>query len=80
MRYLTNVVETYRIGTVAEVQSFHEELKNNPQFTLASFGYKTKQIKEKKEVMEEYQLVTVKKLFNDEREPDSNIEIEYERS
>ena len=80
MRYLTNVVETYRIGTVAEVQSFHEELKNNPQFTLASFGYKTKQIKEKKEVMEEYQLVTVKKLFNDEREPDSSIEIEYERS
>lgn len=80
MKYLTNVVETYRIGTVAEVQSFHEELKNNPQFTLASFGYKTKQIKEKKEVVEEYQLVTVKKLFNDEKEPDSSIEIEYERS
>jgi len=80
MKYLTNVVETYRVGTVAEVQSFHEELKNNPQFTLASFGYKTKQIKEKKEVIEEYQLVTVKKLFNDEKEPDSSIEIEYERS
>lgn len=79
MRYLTGVTETYRVATVEQVEQFHTELKNDPRFTLVSFGYKTKYIKEKKEIVEEYQLVTVKKAFNDEKEPDGQIEITYER-
>lgn len=79
MKYLTKVVETYRMATVEQSQEFHEELKNDPHFTLASFSTKTKFIKEKKEIVEEYQLVTVTKLFNDEKEPDGEIEIEYTR-
>ena len=42
MNYLVSVVETYRVPTVDEVQSLHEELKNDPHFTLISFSYKTK--------------------------------------
>lgn len=79
MRYLTKVVETYRIPTVEQAQSFHEELKNDSRFTVSSFSTKTKAIKEKGEIVEEYQLVTVSKLFNIEREPDGVVEIEYNR-
>ena len=47
-------------------------------FTLVSFSYKTKYIKEKREIVGEYQVVTAKKVFNDEKEPDRSIEIHYE--
>ena len=78
MKYLINSVDVYRVPTVNDVERLHEELKNDSHFTLASFSYKTKQIKAKGEIIDEYQLVSVKKLFNDEKEPDSLIEILYE--
>lgn len=78
MNYLVNVVETYRVPTVEDAERLHQEMKNDPHFTVASFGYKTKQIKSKGEVVDEYQLVQVKKIFNDEKEPVSFVDINYE--
>ena len=78
MEYLVSSVDTYRVATVEEVERLHEELKNDTHFTLASFSYKTKQIKQKGEVIDEYQLVAAKKLVNNEKEPDSFIKIGYE--
>lgn len=78
MKYLINETDTYVVDTVAEVEQLHEELKNNSYFTLASFSYKTKQIKAKGEVLGEYQVVTVKKLFNEEKNPDTEVNIMYE--
>lgn len=78
MKYLINSVDTYRVATVADVEALHKELKNDSHFTLAAFSYKTKTIKSKGDIIDEYQLVTVKKLFNEEKEPDSFIEINYE--
>lgn len=77
MKYLIKVVETYRLPTVEAAQAFHEELKNDPSFALASFSTKTKVIKEKKEVVEEYQLVSVTKAFNSEKEPESPVKVTY---
>lgn len=68
MKYLINSTDVYRVDTVKEVEAFHEELINDNHFTLASFGYKTKQVKQKGVVIDEYQLVTVKKIFNDEKD------------
>jgi hypothetical protein len=78
MKYLINSVDTYRVNTVEEVERLHEELKADKHFTLAAFSYKTKQIKSKGEIIDEFQLVTAKKLFNDEKEPGTEIEIMYE--
>lgn len=78
MKFLINTVDTYRVETVAEVERLHEELKDDSHFTLASFSYKTKVVKSKGDIIDEYQLVTAKKLFNEEKEPDTNIEITYE--
>ena len=77
MTYLINTVDTYRVPTVEDVEALHETLKNDPNFTLASFSYKTKYIKEKGQVIDEYQLVSAKKIFNDEKEPVSTIAIHY---
>jgi hypothetical protein len=78
MKYLLNTVETYRVDTVAEVEQLHKEFKEDSKFTLTSFGYKTKYIKEKGDIVDEYQLVTVKKEFNQEKEPVSDVLVNYE--
>ena len=78
MKYLISTTDVYRVPTVAEVEQLHEELINDTHFTLNAFCYQNKQIKQKGEIIDEYQLVTAKKLFNDEKEPGTNIDIKYE--
>lgn len=77
MKYLINSVDTYRVATVADVEALHDELLNDKHFTLAAFSYKTKYIKQKGEIIDEYQLVTAKKLFNEEKDPGTDISIDY---
>ena len=78
MRYLLKVVDTYRVGTVEEVEQLHEELLDNPNFTLTAYSYKTKYIKAKGEIIEDYQVVTATKVFNEEKDADSSVNIIYE--
>ena len=79
MGFLINTTDVYRVDTVEEVEALHEELTKDSRFTLTSFSYKTKYIKQKGEIIDEYQLVTAKKIFNDEKEPGAYIKIEYGR-
>lgn len=77
-KYLINDVTTYRVGTVDEVEKLHDELLADDSFELTSFSYTTKQIKVKGEVMEEYQVVKAKKVFNAEKDPITNVDVKYE--
>lgn len=76
--YLLTATDTYRVETVEDVERLHEELKNSPRFQLVAFSYKTKEIKIKREVIGEYQVVTAKKVFNPEKDPETIINIKYE--
>lgn len=78
MKYLINATEVYRVSTVEEVEKLHEELKTDHNFNLVSFSYKTKYQKSKGEIIDEWQLVTVKKEFNSEKEPSSYVKVNYE--
>lgn len=78
MKYLIKTVDTYVVETVPEVEQLHQELKDDNRFTLTSFSYKTKQIKVKGEEPVDYQLVSATKVFNEEKNPDSEIIIDYE--
>lgn len=78
MKILLSSVDTYRVDTVEEVEQLHEELKTNDTFTLASFSYKTKTVKSKGEIIDEYQVVQAKKIFTDEKEPTVDVRIIYE--
>ncbi|MBO7080145.1 MAG: hypothetical protein J6W64_10190 [Bacilli bacterium] len=48
-------------------------------FELVAFSYKTKHTKAtKNDPGEEYQLVKAEKVFNEEKLPNSNIDVKYE--
>lgn len=76
--YLLKAVDTYRVATVADVETLHEELLQDPTFDLTAFSYKTKYIKEKGQVVEEYQVVAATKIFTDEKEPERTVSVSYE--
>lgn len=75
--YLLKAVDTYRVATVADVEALHEELLNDNSFDLTAFSYKTKYIKQKGEIIEEYQVVSATKIFTDEKEPDRVVNVSY---
>lgn len=77
-KYLINDVTTYRVGTVEEVEALHDELLADSTFELTAFSYTTKYIKVKGEVVEEYQVVKAKKVFNSEKEPNTDVDVKYE--
>ena len=79
MRYLTKIVETYRLPNEAAVEEFLQELKADPRFTIAKYSSTKKERKQKGEVVDEWIHFEVTKLFNDEREPDTEIEVDYKK-
>ena len=78
MRYLLKAVDTYRVPSVADVEALHDELLADPSFDLVAFSYKTKYIKAKGEIIEEYQVVQATKIFTDEKEPERIVSVSYE--
>lgn len=77
MKYLIKVTNTYRVPTVQDALNLRNELSNMENGELVSFSYTTKYIKEKGQIVEEYQLVKVIIEFNDEKEPESLIDASY---
>lgn len=74
-RYLITTTETYRVPTVEEVKRIHDEMLHSDIYELVSFTYKTKYIKSSDE---EYQLVTAKLKFQDEKDPVYIINSDYQ--
>jgi hypothetical protein len=77
MRYLLSCTDVYRVPTVADVEDLHEELLKDPNFDLTAFSYKTKYIKSKGDIIEEYQVVTATKVFTDEKNPEATYDVAY---
>ena len=77
MKYLISCTNTWRVHTVEDVERLHEELKNDTRFELTQFSYTTKDIKEKREVIDSYQLVKAKLVFTSEKEPEMTYEVDY---
>jgi hypothetical protein len=77
-KYLVSTVETYRVDTETEAARAIEEAKKDDSYILGKYTSEHKEKKSKGEVVEEYWKVTLTKLFNDIKEPDSTVEITYE--
>lgn len=75
MKSLLNVVETYRVDTVEEALAMRDEMNEAMEYELQSFSYTTKL---NKKTEEEYQVVKVKKIINQEKEPTSQVRVIYE--
>lgn len=79
MKYLTSVVETYRMPNEEAVKVFLEELKQDPTFTISKYTSTKKEKKAKGDVIDEWVRFSVTKVFNSESEPDSVINISYSK-
>lgn len=78
MEYLLNTVVTYRVHTVEEAEAMHERFKNDGRFELVQFSYTTKDIKEKGEVVDQYQVVKMKLIFTNEKDPEATYQLDFE--
>lgn len=77
MNYLLKVTNTYRVSTVADALKLREELSHIECGNLMSFSYTTKYIKQKQEIVDEYQLCKATIEFTPEKEPELKVEATY---
>jgi hypothetical protein len=76
MNYVTQIVQSIRVPNVNEVEKLHKQLKNDNRFDLKKFEYQHKEVKQKGEVVDEYELVKATMNFNSEKEPTHYVGIE----
>ena len=77
-KYLVSTTETYRVDTENEATKAIEEAKQNGSYVLGKYTSEHKERKSKGEVIDEYWKLTLTKLFNDIKEPDSIVNVNYE--
>ena len=70
MYYNLKTTNVYRVPTVEDALRLRKWLERESIGELTSFSYKTKQIKVKGEVVEEYQLVTATITIDNEKDPE----------
>lgn len=74
-KYLISTVETYRADTEEEAAQIINESKHDSRFTLAKYSSVKKSCKKTED---EWVNVSLTKKFNDEKFPDSEVNISYD--
>ena len=80
MEYLVSTTEVYRVDDEASATSLIEKAKHDSMYELAKYSSVKKEKKSKGEIVDEWYQVTLVKKFNDEKDPISNINVNYEVS
>lgn len=85
IKYLIKTTEEYWLSTRDDVENFHRDIQEDGEkqgYQVAAFGYTEKPIKEGKEIIDNYYIVKVTKLFDDAKEPEEAPlnQITYDRS
>lgn len=75
MVYTTKITNNYRVPTVEEALKLRAWLQKNSVGELTSFSYTTKYIKQKGEIVEEYQSVKAVITVDNEKEPEGIMPI-----
>lgn len=76
-KYLVSTVETYRVDSEGEVASMIEAAKRDQKFSLHKYQSEKKDVKVKGEIADSYYKVALTKLFNDIKDPDREVDVEY---
>lgn len=77
MKYLINVVETYRVDSEPEAAALIKEAKENSEYTLKKYSSIKKERKAKGEVVDTWFRVSLTKEFTDEKEPEDEVTVNY---
>ena len=78
MCYTLKVTNVYRVPTVEDALRLRKYLEKECIGELTSFSYKTKYIKAKGEIIEEYQVVTATITVDNEKEPEGVMCVDVE--
>lgn len=76
--FLIKAKLTFTSPTVDEALALREKLEDIKCGVLKTFQYKGKEIKEKGEVVDEYQVVTADLEFTSEKNPDNLVTVNFE--
>ena len=75
--YLIKTTEEYRADSSAEATELINEAKADGRYTLAKYSSVKKEKKAKGEIVDEYFMVTLVKVFDDAKEPCGEATVEY---
>ena len=78
MCYTLKTTNVYRVPTVEDALRLRKHLERDWIGELTSFSYKTKYIKAKGEIVEEYQVVTATITIDSEKEPEGVMCVDME--
>ena len=79
-KYLVSATEVYRVDNEESAAPLIDEAKAETKYILAKYSSVKKEKKAKGEIVDEWYQVTLVKKFNDEKDPISNIDVNYEVS
>lgn len=77
-KFLVSTVETYRVDSDEEAKTLIEEAKKSSMFELGKYSSEYKTRSAKGEIVDEYYKVVLTKTFNDIKEPDRHIKVDYD--
>ena len=77
MKYLITTTEVYRFSSENEASNFIENAKKEAGYVLKKNTVEYKEKRQKGEVVDYWWKVTLIKSFNDEKEPETDVDVEY---
>lgn len=80
MKYLLTRTDVFRCDTEQEAEQFLTQLKNSGEYDVNSSTITKRELKQKGEVVDEWVRLTVKKIYNSEKEPEIPFKEEREDS
>jgi len=77
MKYLITTTEVYRFSSEDEATEFIEAAKKESGYVLTKHTVEYKERKQKGEIIDFWWKVTLVKSFNNEKEPQTDVDVEY---
>ena len=76
-KYLIKTTEEHRADSEREVVELIEAAKTDARYILSKYSSVKKERKQKGEIIDEYFIVTLVKVFDDPKEPCGEASVEY---
>lgn len=77
MAYLITTTEMYRVETEKQAKELIESSKRDKNYRLDKYSCTYKEKKAKGDVVDAWWRVTLTKVFQDEKEPDTEFSVKY---
>lgn len=77
-KHLISVTEVYRVDSEEEAARVINEAKESNKYSLSKYSSVHKERKKQGEVVDEWYRLTLTKVFDDEKEPVSEVSIDYQ--